>query len=191
MYDSEALAFFAALGGLILFIGIIGFAFYAVDAIARYKYLKVRGYQNAWMGIIPFANIWATVEATYGNVEKVRVYGWDAPSIVVKLWPVITCGLSAICTRIPGIGGTLSTVIAILNIAVMVQIFRDSMERLDDPQSTGFSILAVVIGIIGSIKLLSGAGKFLPGSKDYMTDSNVLASQSAESGTLSFLNGKN
>ena len=188
--DSETLALFATLGSMILVVFIIGIAFYVVEAIARYKYLRVRGYQNAWMGIIPFANIWATVEATYGNVEKIRVYGWDAPAIVVKLWPVITYGLSALCTRIPYVGGTLSTVVAVLNIAVMVLIFRDTMERLDDPQGVGFGILAVVIGIIGSIKLLSGSGKFLPGSQDYMTDPRVLTSQATEGGPLSFLNGK-
>ena len=49
-------AVLAAMGGFIVVLLLISLALYLVDAFARYKYLKVRKYQNAWMGFIPFAN---------------------------------------------------------------------------------------------------------------------------------------
>ena len=65
------------------------------------------------------------------------------------------------------------------------------LERLDDPQTTGFAILANIITIIASIKLLASSSAHAPASQDWMTDARVLTSQQTLDGPLSFLNGSN
>ena len=182
-------AVFAALGGFFLFLILILIALYLVDAIARYKYLKVRNYTNAWMGFIPVANIYACVEATYGPVNFINLYGWRAPATLIKLWGLVTYALTFVCNQIPYVGGVLSLVITVINVAVLVQIFMDMMERLDDPQTTGFAILANIISIIASVKLLTTAGSRVPGSQNWQADPRVLSSQKVLNGPLSFMNG--
>ena len=187
----EEMAVLATLGGLLIVVFLILIALYLVDAIARYKYLKVRSYQNPWMGFIPIANIYACVEATYGPVNYINLYGWRAPSTLIKLWGIVTYVLSIVCNQIPYIGGVLSLLVTIINIAVLVQIFRDMMERLDDPQTLGFAVLANIISIIASIKLLATAGSRVPGSQNWQADPRVLESQKVIDGPLSFMNGSN
>ncbi|WP_022764174.1 hypothetical protein [Butyrivibrio sp. XPD2006] len=187
----EDMAVLAALGGFLMVLFLILIALYLVDAIARYKYLKVRNYPNPWMGFIPIANVYACVEATYGPVNYINLYGWRAPAVLLKLWGIVTYVLTVVCNQIPYVGGFLSLVVTIINIAVLVQIFRDMMERLDDPQTVGFAVLANIISIIASIKLLTTAGNRAPGSQDWQTDPRVLESQKVIDGPLSFMNGSN
>ena len=184
-------AILAAMGGFIVVLLLISLALYLVDAFARYKYLKVRNYQNAWMGFIPFANFYACVEATYGPCNYINLFGWRAPAALIKLWEVAVIVLSYVVSYIPYVGGILSLVLTVLNVAVCVQIFRDMLERLDDPQTLGFGILATIISIVGSIKLLATTGNFAAASQDWMTDIRVLTSQQVLDGPLSFLNGSN
>ena len=73
-----------ALSGVFVVAGIVSLALYFVAAFARYRYLRIRSYENAWMAFIPIANIWALVEATYGRRERINIYGWDAPALVLK-----------------------------------------------------------------------------------------------------------
>ena len=68
----------AAMTGVFVVVSIIVLALYLISAFARYKYLKIRSYENAWFAFIPIANIWSIVEATYGRREKVIIYGWEA-----------------------------------------------------------------------------------------------------------------
>ncbi len=161
----------------LLVFAIIGLILYLVDAIATFKYLKVRGYANAWMAFIPFCNTYATVEATYGNVEKIKLFGIELPAIVVKLYPVILAAVSGVATYIPKISGALTTIVSVLTIAVGVAIFIDVMERLSDEVSVGFAILANIITIIVPIKILTTCNKLQPGQFDYHTDMRVLKSQ--------------
>ena len=184
-------AVLAALGGFFLFLILILIALYLVDAIARSKYLKVRNYTNAWMGFIPVANIYACVEATYGPVNYINLYGWRAPSVVLKLWTVITYALSFVVSYIPFVGSILSIALTVLNVAVLVQIFKDEMERLEEPQTTGFAVLANIISIIAGIKLLTASGKFVPGSQNWTMDQRILTSQTVLDGPLRFMNGSN
>ena len=184
-------AVFAALGGFLVVLFIIAVAVYLVDAIGRYKYLKVRNYQNAWMGFIPFANIYACVEATYGPCNLINLYGWRAPASILKLWAVIVAVLTYVVNLIPHVGSVLALVVTVLNIAFLVQLFKDMLERLDDPQTTGFAILANIITIIASIKLLASSSAHAPASQDWQTDARVLTSQQTLDGPLSFLNGSN
>ena len=184
-------AVFAALGGFLVVLFIIAVAVYLVDAIGRYKYLKVRNYQNAWMGFIPFANIYACVEATYGPCNFINLYGWRAPASILNLWAVIVAVLTYVVNLIPHVGSVLALVVTVLNIAFLVQLFKDMLERLDDPQTTGFAILANIITIIASIKLLASSSAHAPASQDWMTDARVLTSQQTLDGPLSFLNGSN
>ena len=62
MYEMAVLA---ALGGCVVVMLLVSLVFYLVVAVGRFKYLQVRGYQNAWMAFIPIANHYACVEATY------------------------------------------------------------------------------------------------------------------------------
>ena len=62
----------AAMTGVFIVLSIIALALYLISAFARYKYLKIRSYENAWMAFIPIVNIWAIVEATYGRKEKIQ-----------------------------------------------------------------------------------------------------------------------
>jgi hypothetical protein len=150
---------------------------YLVDAIGRYKYLKARNYANAWFAFIPFLNIYGTVEATYGNVEKIRVLGVELPAIVVKLYPVILAVVGAITSRIDAISGICGFIISVLTVICGVVVFKDVMERIECPVSTGFAIFANIVTIVGSIKLLADASKLQPGQFDYTTDTRILASQ--------------
>ncbi len=187
--DDEMLGLLIAMTGIFVVAGIIVLVLYLIDAIARFIYLKVRNYDNAWMAFIPIVNLWASVEATYGDSETVNIYGWDAPAIVAKLWPVVTYILSGVINVIPALGQALSLILYVLNIAVLVMIFRDMMERLEYPQEGPLAIIAVVIPIVSSIMLLTTVGKFAAGSQDYRNDDRVLSSQAQTGGPLSFLNG--
>ena len=54
-----------ALSRVFVVAGIVSVALYLVAAFARYRYLRIRSYENAWMAFIPVANVLALVEATY------------------------------------------------------------------------------------------------------------------------------
>ena len=180
----------AAMAGVFIVVMLIVLALYLIGAIARYRYLKIRSYENAWMAFIPIANIWAIVEATYGRREKVNIYGWDAPIIVLKLWPIVSYALAIIINVIPVLGRVLSLVLYVLNIAVMAMIFRDMMEVLDRPQEMVTAVIAVIFHIVSDIMILGATGKFRAGEQDWATDVRELGSQISTDGPLSFLNGK-
>ena len=169
---------------------IIGIALYLVASFARYRYLRIRSYERAWMAFIPIANIWALAEATYGRKERINIYGWDAPAIVLKLWPMAAYVLALVINVIPVIGGVLSILLTVLNIAVLVMIFKDMMEILEKPQENVVAVLAVVFHIVSDIMIISATGSFEPGQQDWQTESRVLGSQTVMGGPLSFLNGK-
>ena len=180
----------AAMTGVFIVVSIIALALYLISAFARYKYLKIRSYENAWMAFIPIANIWAIVEATYGRKEKIIIYGWEAPAIVLKLWPIVTYALALIINIIPIIGNILSMLLFVLNVAVMAMIFKDMMEQLNRPQEMVMAVIAVVFHIVSDIMILSATGSFQPGQQDWQTDNRELNSQTVMDGPLSFLNGK-
>jgi hypothetical protein len=175
MYE-DAGAVFAFLMAIIIPLLIIGFVFYLVDAIARFKYLKIRGYTSAWMAFIPLLNVYSCVDATYGNVDKIKIFGIELPAIVVKLYPVIVSVLTGIISNIPKVGG-LSTIVWIIQIAFGVAVFIDMQERLGKEVSTGFAIVANIIAIIAPIKLLMSCSGIGIGAFDYSTDQRVLKSQ--------------
>ena len=180
----------AAMTGVFVVVSIIVLALYLISAFARYKYLKVRSYENAWFAFIPIVNIWAIVEATYGRKEKIIIYGWEAPAIVLKLWPIVTYALALIINIIPIIGNILSMLLFVLNVAVMAMIFKDMMEQLNRPQEMVMAVIAVVFHIVSDIMILSATGSFQPGQQDWQTDNRELNSQTVMDGPLSFLNGK-
>lgn len=182
--------FYAAIAGTFAVVAVIGIVLYLIGAIARYRYLRIRSYENAWLAFIPLANIYAVVEATYGRKERINIYGWDAPAVVLKLWPIVTYALALVINIIPAIGSILSLLLCILNIAVLAMIFRDVMEQLDRPQETVTAVIVVIFHIIADIMILIETGKFSPGQQDWQTDNRVLGSQTAIGGPLSFLNGK-
>ncbi len=175
--DQEAGALLAVMGSFFLVILIIGFIFYLVDAIARFKYLRIRNYSKAWLAFIPIFGIYATVEATYGKVDKIRVFGVDCPANVIKLYPIAISAITGIASRIQSISTPVSTICGIISIALGVVVLRDTLARLDKNVSVGFCVLANIIGIIGSITLLGACKPFAPGQLDYMTDTRVLPSQ--------------
>ncbi len=168
---------------------VIGLIFYLFDAIARFKYLKVRGYASAWLGFIPIANVYATVEATYGRAEQISVYGLKLPSILVKLFPLILGGISAVLSAIPFINSIAGLVTIVIQVAVMVMIYKDMMYRIDQEVSTGFAVLASIITIVGSIKMISACSGLGDGEYDYARDSRDLSSQDG-SGPLSGIGKK-
>ncbi len=179
-----------AMAGVFAVLSVIAMVFFIIGCVARYKYLRIRSYENAWMAFIPIANVWAMVEATYGKRERINFYGWDAPATVLKLWPIVIYILALIANVIPVIGNILSMLLYILNIAVMVMIFRDVMEQLDRPQDMVAGVIFVFFRIIAHILMISAEGNFQPGQQDWQTDNRVLNSQTVIGGPLSFLNGK-
>ena len=181
-------AFIAGFMGVFAFTSLICVALYLIAAFARYRYLGIRSYDKTWMAFIPIANIWAVVEATYGKQEKINIYGWDAPAVVLKLWPIVTYVLAIVINVIPILGNALSILLTVLNVAVYVMIFRDMMENLENPQETVLSVIAVIFRIVSDIMILSTTGKFDPGDQDWQTDNRVLGSQTIMNGPLSFLN---
>lgn len=188
--DRDLFAFYAIVRGIMGAFGIIALTLYLMDAFSRYKYLKVRGYEKCFMAFIPFANIWASVEATYGNNGKINVYGWKAPAMIVKLWGVMFYVLSVAVAGIPVIGRLIGIALFAANIAVMAQLYSDMMERLDEPQERVASVVAVFINVIASYKLIRTAGKFKAGQQNYREDDRSLCSQSITDGPLSFVNEK-
>ena len=182
--------YLAAITGVFAIWAVIALAFFLVGCVARYKYLKIRSYENAWLAFIPIANIWAIVEATYGNREKINIYGWDAPAIVLRLWPIVTYTLALVINIIPLIGNILSILLYVLNIAVTVMIFRDVMEHMERPLEMVTGVIAVIFRIAAHIMMISAASKYKPGQQDWQTDNRELNSQTVIDGPLSFLNGK-
>ncbi len=168
---------------------VISLIVYILDAIGTFRYLKVRGYANAWLGFIPIVNIYATVDATYGNVDKISLYGLQLPAIIVKLYPLILGGLSAVFMNIPFIQGIAGIVIFVAQTAIMVMVLKDMMYRIGQEISTGFAILAVVITVIGAIKIISACKGLRDGEYDYTMDSGTLDSQDG-SGPLSGIGKK-
>lgn len=183
-------AVYAIVRGIMGIFGIIVLTLYLMDAVSRYKYLKVRGYEKCFLAFVPFANIWASVEATYGKSEKINVYGWKAPAMIVKLWGVLFYALSVAVAGIPVVGRLIGLALLAANIAVMSQLFSDMMERLGEPQDRMASVVAVFINFIASYKLIRTAGRVKACEQDYRLDERVLGSQSMEDGPLSFVNEK-
>lgn len=175
--------------GILAAVGLVAFiivlALYLVDAIARFKYLKVRNYDNAWMAFIPIANIYSTVEATYGNEEKINIYGLWLPSILIKLYPLVLGVAATILVNIPLIGGIIGTLVYVAQIALGVMILRDMMERLRKDIAVGLAIVACIIPIVASIIILSSCSDMSDGQYDYMNDSRILNSQADMNGPLS------
>ncbi len=188
-FNEETLGLIIVFGGFIAVFFIIWLVFYLIDAIARYRYLKVRSYENAWMAFIPIVNIWASVEATYGDPEKINIYGWNAPAIVMKLWPVVCYILSMLINFLPIAGSILSLILSVLNIIVLIMLFKDMMERLDNPQDGFMAVIAVIIPVISSAVIIDGTRKFNDGDQNWKEDSRVLKSQTETNGPLSFMNG--
>lgn len=188
--NNEDVRVLAVMGTVFSVIGVISFIFYLVGAISRFKYLRVRSYSGSVLAFVPIANIWAIVEATYGPVDKINLYGWYAPAIVLKLWTIVSYVLALVINVIPGIGNALSLLLTILNVAIQVMIYRDMMERLDSPQpKEGFGpIVAVIIHIIADIMVLRAARDFRPGDQDWKSDYRPLYSQTITGGPLSSLN---
>ncbi len=183
MSDEEILAAALGIGAVAIVIGlIIGLILYLIDAIGIYKYLKARNYANAWFAFIPFLNTYAKVEATYGNVDKIKAFGIALPAIVVKLYPLILVVFSAITSQISAIASICSLITTVLTVACGTVVFKDVMERIERPVSTGFAVFANIISIVGSIKLLADASSLNPGQYDYTTDTRVLASQADAQG---------
>ena len=170
------------LGG-ILFAALV---FYLIGAMARYKYLRIRSYQGAWLAFIPYASNWAVVEATYGPKLNINVYGIWVPAVFIKLWPVLMAIFSGFANAmLPSLDKVFSMIFLVLNMAVLVMIYKDIMERLKRPQKGFFPVIAVFISMISSICILMAASKFDPGDQDYTNDKDDLQSQSSDSGTLS------
>ena len=165
------------LGSFFMMFAVIFIALYLLDAIATFKYLKVRGYENAWMAFIPIVNTYASVDATYGNVDTIKVLGIQLPAIVVKLYPLIFSVLSGVCSRIPTVGSALATIISVATIVLAVVVFIDMMERINTEVTVGFAVLANIIAIIAPIKILMSCSGLQPGQFDYKTDMRVLKSQ--------------
>ncbi|MCR5235829.1 MAG: hypothetical protein K6E34_01335 [Lachnospiraceae bacterium] len=188
--DWDIDGFIAAIAGVFAVAAVIGIILYLIASIARYRYLRIRSYENAWMAFIPIVNIWAVVEATYGRRERINIYGWDAPATVLKLWPIVTYALALVINVIPMIGSVLSLILTVLNIAVLAMIFKDIMEQLDKPQETVTAVIVVIVHIVADIMILIETGKFNPGQQNWQTDNRVLGSQTTIGGPLSFLNGK-
>ena len=182
--------FLMAISGVFAIASVTGLALYLVASYARYRYLRIRSYERAWMAFIPIANIWALVEATYGRRERINIYGWDAPAMVLKLWPMVAYVIAAVISMIPVVGSIVSILITILNIAVLVMIFKDMMENLEKPQDNVIAVVAVIFHIVSDIMIISASGSFDPGQQNWQTDSRVLGSQTVMNGPLSFLNGK-
>ena len=158
--------------------------------ISRYKYLKVRGYEYCWLAFVPLANIWATVEATYGKKDKINIYGWQAPSIILKLWGVAVALVVLTLGRIPVIGRLIILAVQVLNIAVIVQLYRDMMERLYSPQDVAESVIAVIVHFLSSIKVILASKKYNNSEIDYKNEERELRSQKVSDGMLSFMNGR-
>ena len=182
--------FIAAMAGVFMISAVIILILYLISSFARYKYLKIRSYENAWMAFIPIVNIWAIVEATYGNKERINIYGWEAPAIVLKLWPVVAYALALVINVIPLVGNILSLLLTVLEVAILAMIFKDMMEHLDRPQEMVTAVIAVVIHLVSDIMILSATSSFQPGQQDWQTDNRVLNSQTSIDGPLSFLNDK-
>jgi hypothetical protein len=177
MTDQDAGVLLGILATFGLAILIIILVLYLIDAIARFKYLKIRNYPKAWLAFIPAFNVFACIEATYGNVETVKLFSFDVPLTAFKLYPIILSVISGLAGRIEAIRTPVTSVVGILTVAFGVIVLRDMLSRLDKNVSVGFSVLANIITIVGSITLLSACKNFAPGQLDYTTDTRPLPSQ--------------
>ncbi len=186
--DSDLSRVIGVLAAFGLVITVVVLAFYLIDAIARFKYLKVRGYANSWMAFIPIANTYSTVEATYGNPEKISLYGLLLPSVLVKLYPLVISVAAGVFAYIPYVGSIASTLISVITIAIGVQIFRDMMLRLDKETSIGLAVVANIIPLVLPIMLMVACKGMADGQYDYAADTRELPSQTDTNGPLSGLN---
>lgn len=156
---------------------IIALAFYLIGAFACYKYFKVRNYPNKWMAFVPAVNIYGIVSVTYGNVEKIKVFGIPVPAMVLKLFPIVIYVISGILAVITKIGPTLDSVLGLLSVAVYTFIYIDMLERVGEKVNVLLAIIANLIPVIGSIKLLMVCSKLKDGQFDYHSDKAMLDSQ--------------
>ena len=186
----NTLTIFYAIWGFVGMLLVVMLLLFILDAVARYRYLKVRGYDKCWMAFVPLANMWATVEATYGDQEKINIYGWRAPAIVLKLWAVSLFFLLLIAGRIPVIGRLIALAVWVANIAVFIQVYRDMMERLYCEQSVGDSVIAVLIHFVSSFKIMGASRRYGEKELDFRKDERELGSQKVTEGVLSFMNGR-
>ena len=98
----------------------------------------------------------------------------ELPAIIVKLYPLILAVIGGITAQIDPISGICGTIISVATVLVGIVVFKDVMERIERPVSTGFAVFAVIITIVSSIKLLIDAGSCQPNQFDYKTDTRVL-----------------
>lgn len=153
------------------------FLLYLLDAISRFRFLKVRNYQGAWIAFIPIANVYGTVEAVYGNRDTIKVYGTELPAILVKLFPLVASAVTAVASIIPGNAGKLGSLIWLVQVALFAMIYRDMMFRLRKEVSQGFAVAATLIPIIGSIYLIASCSGLESGEYDYQSAEEELQSQ--------------
>lgn len=175
--DQEATLLVGLLATFGLVFLIIALVLYIIDAIAKFKYLKIRNYPSAWMAFIPILNIYATVDATYGKVDTIKIFGVELPSMCIKLYPIALSVVTGIASRIPSAGNVISSVVGIIGLIITVIVYRDVLARLGKDISIGFSVLANIISIISSIYLIMACKGIAPGEYDYLTDTRPLPSQ--------------
>ena len=188
--DNETSILITILATFGLVIAVVVLVIYLFDAIARFKYFKARKYPNTWMAFIPIANVYGTIEATYGNVDNINIYGLQVPAVILKLYPLILSVVTGIIVNIPFVGSIGSTLVYVAEVAIGAMIFIDMMERLDKETNVGIAIVANLIPIIAAIFILNACKGIPDGQFDYTTDTRVLKSQSEKDGPLSGLNGK-
>jgi hypothetical protein len=142
----------AFLGTYALFSLIILLAVYVVTALGYYTALKKLGYQNAWLGWIPIANLYALADAAANGEQEINIIGTiKIPAILYKFWWAVMW----VCAFIPMIG-------TIASIAVKVIVFGHIFIRLfarltytseKDQQVMGY--VSAFFPIVGAIRFLT------------------------------------
>ena len=116
------------------------------------KALANIGYDKPWMAWIPFANVYACMEAVSGGQDNVRILNsFDIPVMLYKLWWIVMLVVSFI----PVIGGFLTVVLRVVFMGDAYAKMYSALERkpIEDCRVIGY--VSGFINIIASIKFLT------------------------------------
>lgn len=143
-------AIFAMGAAVIIIALLLVVAFYVLLGYAYYKALKMKGYDKAWMGWIPYAQNYALADAI-GSDDVDLIGSLKVPMNIFKFWWIIPLVLLFFS----------GAIVQLLSIAVNVicagWIFKKYYAEMDGKDERDVAVLAYISGwlqIIAMVKFL-------------------------------------
>lgn len=133
--------------GIILFMLVLSIAVYFVCAFATYRALKLLGYDKAWLGFIPCANMYALADVT-GYDEVDLGFNIKVPMTLFKFWWAI----AYLIIMIPVVGGILSFALQILCLGWNYMVVYAMLDGTSLKEQKVIGYISALIGIVPVVK---------------------------------------